>query len=255
MPDNGIFGSDNGSTQTQTSQQQGGDPTKEALAILVGEGRKYKSPEELAKAYISADEFIEKLKGENQQLRQVADRAKTVEEVLERLERGKKPDEDDNSSKKPADTGLSAERVAQIVRDQLTGLETQKSRESNLLKADGLMKEVFGEKAKEVFEREAKTPELRRTYMELAAVDPVKFVALFKGEGSQNSQVDSTNRVNSAALENTNQSGRAVDPATKEYYDNLRRKEPAKYYSSAVQLQMTKAAESNPDKFFGRKRA
>ncbi len=253
MPDQGIFGSDQSQPPNDSnSQQNSGDATKESLAILVGEGRKYKSVEDLAKAYLAADGFIEKLKEENGQLRTVAEKAKTIDEVLERISAKQPPKPDDTPKKAPE--GMSAEHVAQIVRDQLTGMETERTRVSNMVKSDELMKQLFGDKAKEVFDREANTPELRKTLMALAATSPEKFVTLFKEEtSSKGSQMDSKSSVNTGALDGSAASGRAADSGTKEFYDTLRRKDPKKYYSSAIQLQMNNAAVANPNKFFGRK--
>lgn len=217
--------------------------------MLVGEGRKYQTVEQLAKAYMQADEFIETLKGENSQLREEVQKGATLDDVMKRLEA--KPSGGTDQSAKTTQSGLSAEQVVSIVRAQLTGLETERTQQANLVKADAELKKLFGEKAKEMFEREAPTPELKKALMSLASVSPEKFVALFVPKGQQQTTDNSTS-VNTAALQGAAASGREADPTCKEFYDNLRRKEPRKYYSQAVQIQMNKAAVANPNKFFGR---
>src|SRR5687767_9591535 len=116
MPDQGssIFGSD----QTQPPKQTVETPAKPVvpdqdnpLAILVGEGRKYKTVEELAKAYIHIDGFAETLKGENTKLREDLAKSTTLDQVLERLKAQPSktvPDQDD----KKGTTVLSSEAVA-----------------------------------------------------------------------------------------------------------------------------------------------
>ena len=257
MPDQGIFNSpsdQDSSKQTNPSSisQTQGD-TQGHLAILVGETRKYKTADELAKAYIHADEFAERLKAENAALRAEAAKAKTVQDVLDRLnaEEGRNT-QDQGGKKTDTQSSLSASEVATIVRDTLTGLETQRSKESNLKKADADMRKLFGDKAAEVFQKEAATPEMRKALMDLAAVSPEKFVALFQKPQAGGTQTDSRSTVNTSALTDTGLQGRVLDPGCKEFYDALRRKEPGKYYSSAVQLQMTRAAEADPAKFFKR---
>ena len=56
-----IFGGseDNQNTNTPAATTEG-----QLFTALVGETQKYKTPEELAKAYTNADQFIEQLKEE-----------------------------------------------------------------------------------------------------------------------------------------------------------------------------------------------
>lgn len=255
MSDQDIFSSSDQSTPDPNSAANSttsGDPKTGPLAILVGEGRKYRNVEDLAKAYMSADEFIERMKGENATLRDELAKAKTIDDVLKQL---KAPPSETPADKgeKTSPQGLSATEVAAIVRREMTGAETERTRQANLVKADAAMKKIFGEKAKEAFDKEADTPEKRQALMQLASVAPEKFIALFApAQNAAGSQVDGSTSVNTAALNGGMASGRDADPSCKEFYDNLRRKEPAKYYSHTVQLQMNKAAEANPNKFFGR---
>jgi hypothetical protein len=245
-----IFQSDQDSSQNQTSQTP--SDTSEHLATLVGDARKYKTPDELAKAYLHLDEFAEKLKQENADLRAKVAESKTVADVLDRLNAEERQATQDQGGKKADQaSSLSASDVAAIVRDTLTGMETARSRQENLLKADAEMKRLFGEKAAEVFAKEAVTPAMKKAMMDLASVSPEKFVALFqKEQPAPTGSVNGGSKVNTGALEHTDVSGRAADPECKEYYNTLRKKDPKRYYSSAVQLQMTRAATQNPTKFF-----
>lgn len=58
------------------------DPSTSYLEQLVGEGKKYSNPEELAKAYFNADGFINHLKNETGSLREELDKRMTLEELL-----------------------------------------------------------------------------------------------------------------------------------------------------------------------------
>lgn len=248
-----VFSDDKSTPESKQVAGTGGDPTTGPLAILVGDGRKYRNVEDLARAYMSADEFIERMKGENATLRDELAKAKTIDDVLQRLKAepsGSPADKGDKTQQPSA--GVSAQDVARIVREQLTGAETERTRQANLVKADAAMRTLFGEKAKDTFDKAADTPEKRKALMELASVAPDQFVALFKPAGSQGSQVDSASAVNTAALTGGVASGRDADESCKEFYDALRRKEPHKYYSHDVQIKMARAAEANPNKFFGR---
>ena len=247
-----IEGADNNNTSTTTTQA-----IPESVSLLVGEGRKYKTLDDLAKAYLNADSFIEQLKAENQELRTKTVEAKTIDEVLERLSANQSNAAQATASAQVSSTnGLSAGDVAKIVEQTVTGMETAKTRQGNLLKADQAMKAAFGEKAGEVYSSIAKTPELNEAYMKLAAVDPDQFVALFtqksgQSTASQGSQVDSGSSVNTTMTYTSGNNVRENTPGTKEYYAKIRKSEPAKYYSQQIQLEMNKAAVADPKKYFG----
>jgi hypothetical protein len=98
--------------------------------------------------------------------------------------------------------------------------------------------------------KEASTPELQAVLKELAEVNPDKFVAMFTPKDAKSQDLDKGGK-NTAAL-NLTQLG-TLQQGTQAYYAELRRKEPKKYYSPAVQLQMHKEALADPDKYFGRK--
>jgi hypothetical protein len=229
---------------------KGGTTTTEALALLVGEGRKYKTIEDLAKSYLKADEFIEVLKNDNAKLKQEAVKGKTLDEVLERIEQGSKSSGDT----KPAVDGKSftAADIERLVDERLTGRETARTREDNIRKAEKALVATYGEKSKEVYLAKADTPQKRKALNDLAAVDPVSFAALFQTTAVVGNPADGQTTRSDGITINTG-TGRAIDPDCKEFYDAMRKKEPAKYYSQAVQSEMHKKLNSNPQKFLGRK--
>ena len=242
-----IFNADQASVVPTNEVAQ--DPS---VNVLVGEGKKYKSVEDLAKAYLSADDFIEKLKEENTHLRAETEKLSKLDEVLERLEAKSGSPTPDNSGEVGANS-LSASDVAAIVEKTLTGRETATSMKSNMLSADAKMKEMFGKEAQAIFEEEANTPELKQTYLQLAQVNPDKFIALFsalratKPTGSQVDSNTSTNTINLSSVH----SNRESDPDCKEYYNKMRKDNPNAYYSSKVQLALQKAVTNNKAKYYG----
>jgi len=250
----GLF---QGSTSTPADQQdagkldatKGGDTTQGALATLVGEGRKYKTHEELAKGYLNADEHIEVLKNDNARLKQEVVKGKTVDEVLERITQSIKPTGDTTPAPKQ---GISAEDIARLVDARITGRETARTRDVNIRKAEAALVAKLGDNAKEIFAQKANSPEKLKAMNDLAAVDPDSFIALFSTTAIVGNPADSSNKAGDA-LTTQNLSGRAADVDCKEFYDAMRKKTPAQYYSQAVQLEMHKRMTANPNKFLGRK--
>lgn len=255
MTDSTVFSADNATQNPALSTAQEAATAaqqthSELVGALVGEGKKYKNVDDLAKAYINADDFIEQLKAENRELREKTVATKTVDDILERLQQ--------QQGAKQGDTpvtplnGVSLPDITKLVEQAVTGLDAKKVREGNLLKADAMLKEVYGEKAAEVYKASANTPELHEAYMKLAAANPEQFVKLFTGDVPKNTggQADSGGGVNTAvAFQSAN---KAADPGTKAYYDNVRRTDPSRYYSQKFQIEMDKAVRDNPQKYFGK---
>lgn len=228
------------------------DTPKDLISELVGDGKKYKTVEELARGRLEADVHIARLETEAKDLREKVAKAASVEDVLAAVKANAASAKDTPDPKDTPATGVSltAEQVAKIVAEQVTGLRTKEVRDANRLKANAEMVKLFGEKAQEVYLKEASTPELQAVLKELAEVNPDKFVAMFTPKDVKSQDLDKGGK-NTAAL-NLTQLG-TLQQGTQAYYAELRRKEPKKYYSPAVQLQMHKEALADPDKYFGRK--
>jgi hypothetical protein len=227
----------------------GGDNTQGSLALLVGEGRKYKTVEDLAKGYINADEHVETLKGDNLKLREEAVKGKTLSDVFERIEQNRKAAGDTTSVTAKA---ITAADIAKLVDERITGRETAKTREDNLRKAEAALTVKYGDKAKEVYLARGDTPEKRKALNDLAAVDPSSFEALFTTQAIVGNPADGSTKGGDRIVTDT-PTGRALDPDCKEFYDVMRRKTPQKYYSQVVQLEMHKKLAANTAKFLGRK--
>lgn len=228
-----IFSDADKAQTPKPADQQAPSP----FTALVGESGKYKTPDELAKAYIHADTFIEQLKAENATLRSKTQEAKTLDDVLEQLQRKQQPTSEDTPQ------GLDVSQVAEIVKQQLTGIETAKVRQTNLAKADAVMKEKFGEKAAEIYNKKATTPELKKIYKELAEVDPDQFVALFGvTEVMPQGSLD-TPSVNSAG----SLGAPRVKEWSKDWVAKVRKENPSLYKSQQFQIDMM----NNADKYFG----
>lgn len=81
-----VLGEDLNDAKVETPDEET-PPTdvKEYLSELVGEGKKYKTEEDLAKAYSNADNFIETLKSEKRELEAKMEKSKTIEDVLKAI--------------------------------------------------------------------------------------------------------------------------------------------------------------------------
>lgn len=231
-------GQDQGQQTPPTTQGNG-----EIVGALVGDGQKYKTVDELAKAYLHADTFIQQLKEENQKYREQAMAAKSIDEVLERIEQSQRVQQ--TTPVEPEKVDISA-----LVEQTLTQREAKKIQEANLLEADRLMKERHGERAVELFKSKANTQELQKLYMDLAARSPQDFVALFGESQPIGNAMQSGASVNSVNIQSHGTNRENIE-GTKEWFSKLRREKPQQFYSSAMQVRFSKAATENPKLYFG----
>jgi hypothetical protein len=249
MTDSTLFsGSSNEpAVQPTTTNQPTGDLSA-SVGILVGEGRKYKDLDALAKGHLNADEHISRLETENRELREKAKTQATLDEAIAKLTATQSKPNDQGSNQPGTPPTLDASAVQKLVADTVTGLETARTKQVNLAQAEAALRSFYGDKAGEVLAKFAPTPEERAVLKQLGEVSPEKLVALLKPADKAMPPMQQ-GTVNGGAPANTDRAG---DPGTKEYWDNMRRKEPAKYYSQAMQLERDKVARANPDKFLGR---
>lgn len=233
-----------------TNNQQAVATTQEQqiyLTSLVGDTQKYKTPEELAKAYVNADQHILELKEKLRQAEAKAVEAKTIDDVLERITSNKDTSTEETPS---AVQSINPEELEVLVEKTLKKKQQTDTREANLLAADKAMKEKFGEKAVEVFKQEADTPEKAKVLMELAAVDPNKFVAIFASGSIVTNTMDTGSSV-TTSVKDIARGNRENIEGTKEWAAKLRKENPSYYWSSNFQAKFQNMVTKNPSLYFG----
>lgn len=122
------------------------DPSQNYFESLVGEGKKFKSPEELARGKAEADAYIAKLVGELTSLRNEVTSRKRLEELVDQLnsrvtppsrDGETNPRDPDEDQKEPVD-------VRQAVTDILSEREREATRQKNLETVKATLSEKLG---------------------------------------------------------------------------------------------------------------
>jgi hypothetical protein len=204
------------------------------LDTLVGETQKFKNPDELAKSYANLEEHLRRLEADNAQLRTA------------------KPQEVPNyqsSADQHASGGsptVNDDDLASRIREELKREQDESKAKANYEIVVDTLISHFGtvEKANQVIQDRAKELDVSVDFLKSAAArSPKAFFAQLGLDAKTNSQTPSTGTVRSDVLPGTNpNTGSQVEPNTYAWYDQLRRTNPNKYWTSAVQTQLQKDA-------------
>ena len=230
-------------------------PTVDAL---VGEGKKYKSIEDLAKAKAEADAFIEQIKSENSNMREdlgrlqaEVEKGKSLDEALDSIKR-------DLAEGKETTPALDEETLAKIIDSRLDSRTTEEKMAANKRVVDTALIKRFGEAAKAEAYIASKALELGTTVGELRSMSAKNPEMFFRVTGIEtNSQegnhgTPAGSQHNSEALEKK-MGDKAPQHGTWEYYQNLRRTNPKAYYDPKIQNEIFAQRKKLGDEAFYKK--
>jgi hypothetical protein len=217
---------------------------------LVGEGKKYANMDELAKAYMNADQFIGQLKTETEGLRTELNQRVAAETLFEKIVQARPEPSPPVAAPKEdppvGDPNQTSVDLAQVVREQLLVREQEKTIQQNADEVTNRMIKEFGseDKAHQVVLAKAQELGVSIEFLQDVAVKSPKAFYQTLGLTTTPTSVPSVSRgdVNTAALGTTSNGG-ASTYGTKEYFDALRRDNPSKYWTPAIQNQIFKATQ------------
>lgn len=229
-----------------TAAQDTAEPTVDQL---VGEGKKYATVDDLAKAYANADMFIGQLKTETEGLRTELTQRVAAEELFNRIVAAKQePSPSVAAPREDPPVGDTNQQpdLAQVVREQLLAVESERTAKQNADTVTNRMLQEFGDEAKANQVIVTKAQELGVSIEFLQDVAIKSPAAFFQTIGLNATQTAapsvSRGDVNTAALGRNTSTG-ASTFGTKEYFDAMRRDTPTKYWTPAIQNQIFKATQ------------
>lgn len=130
---------------------------EDALKHMVGEGAKYATVEDLAKAALNGQVHISKIEQENANLRDSTDKAKGIDDILAALKGSQHKDEDDGNHL-TADQQKPGGSDEVSIADQITAAfakrdqgQVDKKEDANLVEVVDLLAKAYGDKANEVY--------------------------------------------------------------------------------------------------------
>ena len=235
------------------------DPEKNYLEELVGEGKKFKTEADLARAKAESDAFIEKLQRENKTLRENQKSTSTLEEIVNQLreDREKQIESTRNHQDPPAESRdppqtITQEQIEALLDRKLTETISVRDRErtqtQNLSAVEEIASKVFGPNFRQELDRRRQALGLGSDFLtNLAKEQPKAFLKLL--DINETSSVDTR----SAAPPVNQRPGSGTSPSGQKnwrYYQNLRRTDEKAYQSPSVQMEMFKALQEQGDDFY-----
>lgn len=211
------------------------DESKKYFEELVGEGKKFSDPEALARGKFEADIFVERLKQENAGIRNELNSRVKMEEFLDKLNSFQKPQSPDAGQQPPdqakVEAGLKPEDVLRLLdqREQLSKA-TQ-----NVNKVQVHLQETLGPNYATKLKQVADSLGLSKEHINnLAATSPealYKVLGLEAGKKQDLFQAPPRSQMTPGFQPKG--TGKDWD-----YFEAMRKKESAKYWSASVQNEM-----------------
>ena len=232
------------------STPTGTTDTLPELAEFIGEGRKYRTPEDALKSVPHAQKHIQDLESTLEELRTELTKRTTLEEALEKLRQDTKSIADGGGDGTPPSNALDPESLAKLVEGVLEKKETSKVSKENQKAVVNSLTEVFGDKAREVHENRLKEIGMsQEEFTSLASRSPKAALALFPEIGRSTGSTSGGSSTGSVNAEHFSGSGQ-VKPGTYNWYSQLRKTDPKKYFSREVQVEMARKAKELGPSFY-----
>ncbi len=215
------------------------DEDRNYLEELVGEGRKFKSPEDLAKGKFYADQAIDVLKQRLQEAQNELQNRKSLEDFMTEMKTLKTPVEPEYRVSPDAPKPVEVDIESQF--EQLFAKREAKQRmESNRDKVTRVLNDHFGDQAKVAINRKAQ--ELGMSLQDLQDLAFRSPSALFNLLGV--SEVPRDRVAPTVPVSTTSTYGSQVNTGMRgrKYYDNLKKTNPKLYDHPDTIGQMMKDA-------------
>lgn len=229
------------------------DETVSVRDQLVGEGKKYKDEEALARSRVEADSFIERLQRENALLRGEIQQRETMEDLVKRLTppKASKDTEDEAIPPTPGSANtdnLTPDKVRELLSQELATRTEQDRRNNNARAVRQELVNRYGPNWQTQLKAKQEELEVSEEFLtELAQTQPKTFFRLL-GEAPKNEQsfTPPASVIDSAKTRST-----PGNIKNKAYYDKILREQGLSVYMSPrIQNEMQANARKLGDQFY-----
>jgi vacuolar-type H+-ATPase subunit I/STV1 len=244
-----VFSDPQGS-EAETQPESQTEQPSDLLEKLVGEGKKFATVEDLARGKLEADQFIEKLKTEGKEMREVLkemeEKVNKSETVRDILSESRGESSEDNQSPQ-----YSTDEIVKLVDERLTQKTEAQRAKANRERANAALLKYFGNddaKAREFVKSEAVRLGMDPKELgELSEKSPDAFLRIVGvNKPSKSAPPAFESQVNSEAELVGGQVRDAV------YYSELRKKLGHRFFEPDIQQQRMRDAQQLGDRFYNK---
>lgn len=234
-----------GQTPSNPTQQTQAPSNEDILGMLVGDGKKFATVEELAKGKAESDQFIDQLKGEGEQMREtIATLQAQLEESKQLTETKLEQIASDAANRQPAE--LDPNAIQEVVVNTVNGLKVQETQAANI-KAfdDALLKHYDGkmEEASAGLTEKATALGVSVDYILEQGKQSPKAAMAMLGLDKPRTTVDSMQDAGAqgGATPPVGQGGQLTGGLnTQADFDQLRKSDPKRFYQADIQNKLFK---------------
>jgi hypothetical protein len=230
------------------------DPNRNYLEELVGEGKKFKSPEELARGKFVADQYVEFLKKGRDELRndymKLRDdynaRAK-LEELIDQLNKPQSSRDDTlNANENVKQQAYDPKEIESLVSSKIQEHELTRKQEDNFNSVKAKLEQRYGENYKNVVKQQINELGITESDLnDMARRTPkvlLRTLGLDQEPGREGFQAPvRTQRQDNFAP--------STQKRTWAFYEKLRKEDPRAYHDTKTQVQMWEDAAALGDEF------
>lgn len=218
------------------------------VETLVGDGKKFKDVEALAKGKLESDNHIARLEAElagiREDLGKRVDAEAQLAEVRNELTvlRNARPQESKSNTSSP----LTVDGIQALVNESITRTERNRTSQSNIALANTAMLDAFGSFEQATAGVLAKSKELGLSMdrlKEIAAESPTAFQKIILGDKAAAVAAPLDGRAVATERPQAS-SGLSTQEGTKAFYDELRTKNPKLYWDPRTQEKIIAAAKA-----------
>lgn len=224
------------------------DQNKNYLEELVGEGKKFKTVEDLARGKAEADHFITHKNKEFDELREDALKWRAEATAQAKFQELVTKLENKGTTNEPAITPaanveqpiLDQKKIEDIISIRLQEIEARKNEKSNLDKVDQRLRERFGDNARSILKDKMNT--LGMTDEDLKFLAKRSPEAALNAIGVNQQQTENFQSPPRSSLRSDNFSPQS-ELRDAVYYEKLRKTDPKKYFDPKISTQRLKDME------------
>lgn len=225
------------------------------LSELVGEGKKFKDEQALAKSVKFKDEHIAKLEREMANAREEISKRATLEEFLDKIEsRSRTPNQEqlgEGDGNQEGATSLTPEAIKALVKQATLEERTQATEQQNLMASVQELQKAWGQNWQQKLVEKRNELGLSEEFMNSIAFKSPK--ALLNLVGVNQSPVGRNQEPN-LYVPPRNQMANASDTNSggknKAYWDKMQKTDPILYRSAAMTAERHRVAQQMGRKFF-----